>query len=1122
MRLSYTSLSLIFLLVIRVHGAVDLNSNGVCDIWEQKYNATSLVIDTASKAADEDGDSQSNFDESIAGTDPRDSNSVHRISSNTLDGTDVTIECPTEKGKTYQASISSELQPGIWVDHALPVLATGASMTIVIPGQSADKKFYRVLVNDIDSDGDGISDWAEEQMEGFDPTNDDSFTSGTTNNDIAALQSLINALNAGEVTIATTTPEAFEKEGAHAELTISRSGDTTYPFTLFLALSGHTDPTKGSASPADYALKDAANTLLTSSITIPAGASSAQIFCHPLTDTLIEVPETLTCTIGGTSNNASVRVCDATNTLENTRLFVAQLSPEDGVITSASGLSTVLVQGDNEIGSVNLTFYGLTTPQTAVHIHIKNPITGPHVESLPMGQVTEYPWSIVAAQFLVTDQAVLDALAAGALYVNVHSSDNSTGEIRGDYLLSTGSTVLVIPPNPPAIETLTADELDRDIARFLTQATFGPTPELITELRTSVISAHNGDRIAAYTAWLDTQMATASPDLEPYIHAADAQQIFLSSIPSSPDYDSDYKVRDANRRRGWWLLARHAPDQFRQRCAFALSEILVTSEVEAIVKKHHYGHAHYYDMLKDGTFGSYRDLLEGVSTHPIMGQYLSHLRNSKEIIDLITGEVIVSPDENYAREVMQLFSIGLVQLHEDGSLKLNSSALPDPTYLQDDISAMSRVFTGWSFGKKSSPSNSDTVVDNNSFTHGFGSRYYQAQWSNRMINFAAFHDDLEKVMPTLGLNIGAGGGGEADLDATMNHLADHPNMAPFICRRLIQRLVTSNPSAGYIYRITQIWKSSNGDLGLIFKAILLDYEARSLNAAAPDTYGKKKEPLIHTLAYTRALDSKSLLPLEDLDPSDTSIADLASYAYSPSNLARFTADLAKFPVGTTRIRMPNTDITLSQTPLASPTVFNYFLPGYTLAGPLADAGLSVPELQLANEISVITIVNIHYGLVYFNFGMPGNSLPNKGDTNTTYNPYEYSATAAHIATDLTGASAAGLAYLTVMDTDGDGKVTSADSTFNDDDSINDACVALANHLDLLLCTGRMKAKYGSGYIPGTVRIDNPRDTIIDTMARQSAGLDGNDNDADQASVLKERIRVSAYLISTAPQAQIQK
>ena len=148
MRLSYTSLSLIFLLVIRVHGAVDLNSNGVCDIWEQKYNATSLVIDTASKAADEDGDSQSNFDESIAGTDPRDSNSVHRISSNTLDGTDVTIEWPTEKGKTYQASISSELQPGIWVDHALPVLATGASMTIVIPGQSADKKFYRVLVND--------------------------------------------------------------------------------------------------------------------------------------------------------------------------------------------------------------------------------------------------------------------------------------------------------------------------------------------------------------------------------------------------------------------------------------------------------------------------------------------------------------------------------------------------------------------------------------------------------------------------------------------------------------------------------------------------------------------------------------------------------------------------------------------------------------------------------------------------------------------------------------------------------------------------------------------------------------------------------------------------------------
>ena len=1123
MRLSYTSLSLIFLIVIRVHGAVDLNSNGVCDIWEQKYNATSLVTDTASKAADEDGDSRSNFDESIAGTDPRDSNSVHRIRSNTLGGTDITIECPTEKGKTYQPSISSELQSGIWVDHGLPVLATGASMITVIPGQSGDKKFYRVLANDIDSDGDGISDWAEEQMEGFDPNNDDSFASGTTNNDSAALQSLVNALNAGEITITTTTPEAFEKEDTPANLTISRSGDTNFPFTLFLALSGHTDPTKGSASPADYVLKDAANTPLTGSITIPAAASSVQVFCHPLPDSLIEVPETLTCTIGGTSNNASVRVCDAANILANTRLFVAQLSPESGVITSASGLSTVLVQGDNEIGSVNLTFYGLTTSQSAAHIHIKNPPSNQIVESLPMGQVTEHAWGIVAAQFLVTDQAVLDALVAGTLYANVHSSDNPTGEIRGDYLLSTGSTELVIPPNPPAIEALTGDELDRDIARFLTQATFGPTPELITELRTSVTNApHNGDRIAAYTAWLDTQMATASPDLEPYIHAADAQQIFLSSISDSPDYDPTYKPRDSNRRRGWWLLARHAPDQFRQRCAFALSEILVTSEVESTVKDRHYGHAHYYDMLKDGTFGSYRDLLEGVSTHPIMGQYLSHLRNSKTILDPMTGGLIVSPDENYAREVMQLFSIGLVKLHEDGSLKLNATALPDPTYLQEDIAAMSRVFTGWSFGKKNAPSSSDTVVDNDSFTYGFGAHYYQAQWSNRMINFSNFHDVLEKDMPTLGLNIDAGGDGEADLDATMNHLADHPNTAPFICRRLIQRLVTSNPSAGYIYRITQLWKSSNGNLGLIFKAILLDYEARSLNAAAPDTYGKKKEPMIQALAYARALDSKSLLPLEHLDPSDTSIADLASYAYSPSNLARFTADLAKFPVGTTRYRMPKTDTTLGQTPLASPTVFNYFLPGYTLAGPLGDAGLSVPELQLANEISVITTVNIHYGQVYFNAGMPGNSLPNQGSTNATYNPYGYSNAAAHIAAELTGASAAGLAYLTVMDTNGDGKVTSADSTFGDDASINAACVALVNHFDLLLCAGCMKAKYGSGYMPGVVRSDNPRDIITDTMAKQSMWLDDNDNDADQASVLKERIKVSAYLISTAPQAQIQK
>lgn len=501
-------------------------------------------------------------------------------------------------------------------------------MNATLNGQSGTRTFYRVTAEDTDTDGDGIPNWAEEQMVGFDPTSNDSFASGTANNDLAALQSLITGIHNGELTIATVTQDAFEKEATPAQLMVTRSGDTTYPLTVFLNLEGDANISKGSASPSDYILKDASDAVLNGSITIPAGASTAQVFCHPVLDSNIEVPETLSCTLGGTSSTATVRICDATNTTENARLLVAQLAPEGSAITTGSGLSTILVQGDNSVASVNLNFYGLSTPQTAVHIHIKNPVSGPHVESLPMGQVTEYAWNIVAAQFLATDQAVLDALINGQLYVNVHSSDYPAGEIRGDYLTSTGSTNLVIPSTPPAIPTLVGDALDRDISRFLTQSTFGPTPALIQELRTLVNSApHNGNQISAYGAWIDTQMGVASPDLEPYLHAADAQAIYLSSIVGSPNYNADYNPSDTNRRRGWWVLATQAPDQLRQRAAFALSEIFVTSEGDSVVDNRHYGHSHYYDMLKNGAFGTYRDLIEGVSTHPIMGQYLSHLRN---------------------------------------------------------------------------------------------------------------------------------------------------------------------------------------------------------------------------------------------------------------------------------------------------------------------------------------------------------------------------------------------------------------------------------------------------------------------------------------------------------------
>ncbi len=1107
---------------------VDLNGNGVSDVWEYKYHATSLVADTTAKNSDADADGQSNYLESLAGTDPRDATSIHKIDSITRTGHTVTLVCITEKGKTYQPSISDSLLTGSWSLHGSPQLAASNSMNASVSNQSSLTKFYRVTVNDIDSDADGIPNWAEEQLEGFDAHQSDSFAAGSVNHDLIVLSANLNAIKNGDVSIAATTPDAFEKEETPAVFTISRSGSTTYPLTVFIHTSGDPDTTKSSASTADYTLKDINGEVIDRNIVIPAGASSVEIHCHPVNDSLIEVPETLTCTIGGSNASASVRICDATNIAENNRLFVAQLSPDSGVGSSGSGLATILLQGDNSIGQVSLTFYGLTGTQNSALIHVKSPITGPVVKGLPKGQVDNHSWQLAAAHFLTTDQAVLDSLLASQLYIGIASSTYPLGELRGDFLPSTGSTSLVIPAEPPSITNLTGDALDQDIARFLTQSTFGPTPALITELRTLIQSApHNGDRISGYSAWLDTQAAMIPTNLEPYLHASDAQNIYLSSIVGSPDYSENYTPGDSARRNSWWTLARSAPDQYRQRAAFALSEIFVASSTEGIVGDRHYGHAHYYDMLKDGAFASYRDLLEDVSTHPIMGQYLSHLRNSKAVLDN-NGDVIVSPDENYAREIMQLFSIGLVQLHEDGSLKLGSSGLPQPTYLQDDISAMARVFTGWSFAKINSPSTSTTIIDNTNFSYGNGSRYYQSQWSNRMKNFIDYHDTEEKIMPTLGLTILTGGDGESDLDATINFLATHPNTAPFISRRLIQRLVTSNPSAGYIYRISQVWKSTNGNLGAVIKAILLDYEARSLSVTESVGFGKKKEPILHLLATLRALDSESQLPLADLDPTDTSVADLSGYSYAPDKLALFTSEIAKFPAGTKRVRMPNTDSTIGQTPLHAPSVFNWFLPDYAVVGPLADSGLRTPEFQIATEISVITNINLVYQLLYWNNGISGNTLRNQqaqdlnGDPHPTYNPYGYDNNDDHQHPNLSSTSSLRLAYLSVMDTNADGKVTSADTTFDDRTSIIAACAALVDHLDLLLTSGRLKSDYASGYISDIVRADNPRDIIINTVANYSPWLDNDDIDENQETVLFERLKLAAYLVASSPQAIIQR
>ncbi|MEP2777061.1 MAG: DUF1800 family protein [Luteolibacter sp.] len=1069
--------------------AIDTDGDGMCDVWEARYQAMNLAPDH-----DSDQDGFTNLMESVAGTDPLDAMSHPQAAVGEIADENVTILVPSQSGKVYQIQSTATLD-GDWDPVGTAHPGDGSKMTLTAP-KSGDRLFYRVAVSDKDSDGDGVSDWAENLLSGFDPDNGDSFSSGSANHDLTAATQILQALLNGEVTAEVTVQDAYEKEGIPARITLTRSGATTYPLTVFMSHRGAEDLDKSSASEADFTFGSSG--AATATIVIPSGETSSQLLVQPVTDNLKEMPEELRIDIPFVADGLLTRICDATNIPANDRLFYSSYLQE--AASTASGYSLLRLKGDNSTALVSSVFFGLTTQQSAAHIHVKNPDTGPHVVSLPLGQLEDQVWQIQAAQFLTTDQAVLDALFSGKLYSNVHSERYPAGEIRADYVLSTGSMEFVLPANPPAITPLTGNELDREIARFLTQATFGPTPALMAEIRTLVQSPpHNGDRFSAFSAWLDKKLdpaETPPASLEAFVLAEDAllTEIYTGN-PNAPYYNASYSPKQYSRRSAWWTTALFSDDQVRQRVATALSEILVTSAKDATINERHYGHTQYYDMLASGIPGSYRQLLESVSTHPIMGYYLSSLQNQKEATDE-SGTVLVSPDENYAREIMQLFSIGLVELHPDGSLKLSSSGQPIPTYDQEDIIDLARLFTGWSYSKRNETFFSPTIIDNTNFIYKVGRRDFQAQWQNPMKQFPDFHDTGAKSV--IGLEIPAGQSGEAELTAFLDHLAAQPSMAPFISKRLIQRLVTSNPSAGYIYRVSDVWEANGGNLKKVVKAILLDPEARSLEVADQAGAGKKKEPLIHYAALARALQSTTEMKVADLAPFTT--GDM----------------LDSFPPQAGYFREARLANKIGQIALEAPSVFNWFQSDYAPGGKIAAAGLVTPEFQIATEYGTITHINSVWALNTNNTGEVGGSLPNFAENG-------YSGTAGNLMPDISqgaGATQAReIAYMSVMDENRDGVISAAGdpNTFNNPVKIREACAAMVDLMDLLLCSGTLKTDYGDA----TDR-ENPRDIIIDFAVASAAGYDRQDNVEIQKQARHERYEKTTYLISVSPQAMIQR
>jgi uncharacterized protein (DUF1800 family) len=419
-----------------------------------------------------------------------------------------------------------------------------------------------------------------------------------------------------------------------------------------------------------------------------------------------------------------------------------------------------------------------------------------------------------------------------------------------------------------------------DAARFLAQATFGPRnlAEIVNVQK------------AGYTAWIDAQLARPAASHIDYLGGALARHN-VGYVYDRDAYEAIWQQ---------WLFGE---DQLRARMAFALSQIFVISNVAPDLDP--WAMSSYMDMLNRNAFGNYRTLLEDVTLHPAMGYYLDMLKSQKEDA---SGR---RPNENYARESLQLFSVGLVKLNLDGTPVVDGQGKAVPTYDEDTVAGFAKAFTGWSFAGAN-------TADPKAFQSA------KASWAAPMQAWPSQHSPAEKKLLD-GVVLPPFQSPEADLKDALDNIFYHPNVGPFICRQLIQRFVTSNPSRAAIQRCATVFGNdglgARGNLAAVLKTILLDPEARDPSAARSATFGKQKEPVIRFTAFLRAFGARSTSGRNAIHEMD-----------SP-------------------------DQGLGQSPLLAPSVFNFWSPNFRPTGPAAALGLVAPEFQITTETSVVGAIN---------------------------------------------------------------------------------------------------------------------------------------------------------------------
>lgn len=568
-------------------------------------------------------------------------------------------------------------------------------------------------------------------------------------------------------------------------------------------------------------------------------------------------------------------------------LFVATMLAENGAITKGVGTATMRLTEDESAvfvkfdiaGFTTAPFNGLTATMTDWHIHndpfltkpasiMYDPVAPPANSGLqPDGS---HKWTIPVIVGTLSRAEVVELIKQGKAYINLHTAAYTAGEIRGNFTLANGTRTFSAPPAPqPWSDDGSTNE---GAARFLGQATFGANTTDIAALKNLTATGGGGNNPPSrYEAWINDQFTKA-----PTSHLTET--LARERADAFGPFDTSLAFNS------WWKASITGADQLRQRVAFALSEIHVVSG-QGPLEDNAVAISDFYDTLAATAFGNFRDILVNTTLTPAMGRYLDMLRNDKP--DLAVGRI---PNENYAREIKQLFSIGLYRMWPDGTLMLTSVDSPIDTYAQREIVGLSHVFTGWDYGYSGAPLTSIGGAT--------------ADWTRPMRDVPARHFMGPKRVLNNEVLPGLATLGGQPLDAYANHISsqindaayqalpvqelnavhdmlfNHPNTGPFICRQLIQRMVTSDPSRDYLYRVVQKFNDNGsgvrGDMQAVIKAVLLDYEARSPdmyrdnapNKAKP-SFGKQREPIMRVSNAVRAFRPSALA---------------ANYAQTTSNL----------------------------------------------------------------------------------------------------------------------------------------------------------------------------------------------------------------------------------------------